>query len=58
MTRVTVVGMVVDPIVERDSLTSSPVAAGSATATSTVAIEEFVIAIAIGNTIDGGAGDR
>jgi hypothetical protein len=54
MTRVTVAGMVVDPIVERDSTTPLGVIAGIATATSTAAVVEIVfVEIVIGNTIDG-----
>jgi len=54
MTRVTVAGMVGDPIVERDSITTSDVTADIATATSTVSVVEIVsAAIVIGNTIDG-----
>ena len=59
MTRVTVAGMVGDPIVERDSITTSDVTADIATATSTVLVEEIVsAAIVIGNTIDGVDRDR
>ena len=59
MTRVTVAGMVGDPIVERDSITNSDVTADIATATSTVSVVEIVfVAIVIGNTIDGVTGDR
>lgn len=54
MTRVTVVGMVGDRIVERDSTTTSDVTAGIATATSIGSVVEIVSAgIVIGNTIDG-----
>ena len=54
MTRVTVAGMVGDPIVERDSRTSSDVTAGIATATSIGLVVEIVSAgIVIGNIIDG-----
>ena len=54
MTRVTVAGMVGDPIVERDSRTTSDVTADIATATSIVPVEEIVsAAIVIGNIIDG-----
>lgn len=54
MTRVTVAGMVGDPIVGRDSITTSDVTADIATATSTVSVVEIVsAAIVIGNTIDG-----
>ena len=59
MTRVTVAGMVGDPIVERDSITNSDVTADIATATSTVSVVEIVsAAIVIGNTIDGVVRDR
>jgi len=59
MTRVTVAGMVGDPIVERDSITTSDVTADIATATSTVSVVEIVsAAIVIGNTIDGVDRDR
>jgi len=59
MTRVTVAGMVGDPIVERDSITTSDVTADIATATSTVPVVEIVsAAIVIGNTIDGVDRDR
>ena len=65
MTHVTVAGMVVDPIVVRDSQTSSDVIAGIVTATSTasvvVEIEIGIVidfGIVIGNTIDGVTGDR
>ena len=59
MTRVTVAGMVGDPIVERDSITTSDVTADIATATSTVPVVEIVsAAIVIGNTIDGVVRDR
>ena len=54
MTRVTVAGMVGDPIVERDSITTSDVTADIATATSIESVVEIVFAaIVIGNTIDG-----
>ena len=54
MTRVTVAGMVGDPIVERDSITTSDVTADIATATSIGSVVEIVFAgTAIGNTIDG-----
>jgi len=54
MTRVTVAGMVGDPIVERDSITTSDVTADIATATSTVLVVGIVsAAIVTGNTIDG-----
>ena len=54
MTRVTVAGMVGDPIVERDTRTTSDVTADIATAISTVSVVEIVsVAIVIGNTIDG-----
>ena len=54
MTRVTVAGMVGDPIVKRDSRTSSDVTAGIATATSIGLVVEIVSAgIVNGNTIDG-----
>jgi hypothetical protein len=54
MTRVTVAGMVGDPIVERDSITTSDVTADIAIATSIVSVVEIVFAgIVIGNTIDG-----
>ncbi|HKG59500.1 MAG TPA: hypothetical protein VKB05_06940 [Pyrinomonadaceae bacterium] len=54
MTRVTVAGMVGDPIVKRDSRTTSDVTADIATATSTGPIVEIVFAaIVIGNTTDG-----
>ena len=54
MTRVTVAGMVGDPIVERDSITNSDVTADIATATSTVLVVEIgFAAIVTGNTIDG-----
>jgi len=53
-TRVTVAGMGGDPIVERDTRTTSDVTADIATATSTVSVVEIVsAAIVIGNTIDG-----
>jgi hypothetical protein len=65
MTHVTVAGMVVDPIVVRDSQTSSDVIAGIVTATSiaSVVVEieigiVFDFGIVIGNTIDGVTGDR
>ena len=59
MTRVTVAGMVGDPIVERDSITTSDVTADIATATSTVSVVEIVFAgIVIGSTIDGVTRDR
>jgi len=59
MTRVTVAGMVGDPIVERDSITTSDVTADIATATSTVSVVEIAsAAIVIGNTIDGVDRDR
>ena len=59
MTRVTVAGMVGDPIVERDSITNSDVTADIATATSTVSVVEIAsAAIVIGNTIDGVDRDR
>jgi len=59
MTRVTVAGMVGDPIVERDSITNSDVTADIATATSTVSVVEIAsAAIVIGNTIDGVVRDR
>ena len=58
-TRVTVVGMDADPIVARDTRTTSDVTAGIATAISTVsAVEIGFVAIVIGNTIDGVTGDR
>jgi hypothetical protein len=65
-TRVTVVGMVVDPIVIRDSQTSSHVIAGIVTATSTASVDvEIEIGIVIdfgidviGNIINGVGGDR
>jgi hypothetical protein len=57
--------MVVDPIVVRDSQTSSDVIAGIVTATSiaSVVVEieigiVFDFGIVIGNTIDGVTGDR
>ena len=54
MTRVTVAGMVGDPIVKGDTRTTSDVTADIATATSTVLVEEIVsAAIVIGNIIDG-----
>ena len=54
MTRVTGAGMVGDPIVERDSITTSGVTADIATATSTALVVEIVsAAIVIGNTTDG-----
>ena len=59
MTRVTVAGMAEDPIVERDSITTSDVTADIATATSIGSVVEIVSAgIVIGNTIDGGVRDR
>ena len=59
MMRVTVAGMVGDPIVERDSITTSDVTADIATATSTVSVVEIAsAAIVIGNTIDGVVRDR
>jgi hypothetical protein len=65
MTHVTVAGMVVDPIVVRDSQTSSDVIAGIVTATSNASIVVeieigivFDFGIVIGNTIDGVTGDR
>ena len=58
-TRVTVAGMVGDPIVERDSITTSDVTADIATATSTVSVVEIgFAAIVIGKTIDGVDRDR
>ena len=58
-TRVTVAGMVEDPIVARDIRTTSDVTADIATATSTVSAVEIVFAgIVIGNTIDGVTRDR
>ena len=54
MMRVTVAGMVGDPIVEMDSRTTSDATADIATATSTVSVEEIdSAAIVIGNIIDG-----
>jgi hypothetical protein len=54
MTRVTAAGMVGDPIVKRDSRTTSDVTADIATATSTGPVVEIVsAAIVIGNTTDG-----
>jgi len=54
-----VAGMVGDPIVERDSITTSDVTTDIATATSIESIVEIVFAaIVIGNTIDGVARDR
>jgi len=59
MTRVTVAGMVADPIVERYTRTTSDVTADIATATSTASVVEIAfVGIAIGNTIDGVTGDR
>jgi hypothetical protein len=65
MTHVTVAGMVVDPIVVRDSQTSSDVIAGIVTATSNASVVVeieigivFDFGIVIGNTIDGVTGDR
>ena len=53
-TRVTVAGMVGDPIVNRDSRTTLDVTAGIATATSIASVVEIDFAvIVIGNTIDG-----
>ena len=54
MMRVMVAGMVGDPIVKRDTRTTSDVTADIATATSTVLVVEIgFAAIVIGNTIDG-----
>jgi len=66
MTHVTGVGMAVDPIVIRDSQTSSDVIAGIATATSIASVvAEIEIGIVIdfgiagiGNIINGVVGDR
>jgi hypothetical protein len=65
MTHVTVAGMGVDPIVVRDSQTSSDVIAGIVTATSNASVVVeieigivFDFGIVIGNTIDGVTGDR
>ncbi len=59
MTRVTVAGMVADPIVERQTRTTSDVTADIATATSTAsAVEIAFVGIATGNTIDGAIEDR
>ena len=58
MTRVTVAGMVADPIVERHTRTTSDVTADIATATSTAPVGEIDLAMAIGNTIDGAIEDR
>jgi len=59
MTRVTVAGMVADPIVERHTRTTSDVTADIATATSTAsAVEIAFVGIATGNTIDGAIEDR
>lgn len=55
MTRVTVAGMVADPIVEPDTRTTSDVTADIATATLTASVAEIDIAIATGNTTDGAA---
>ena len=54
MTRVTVAGMDADPIVKRNTrTTTSDVTADIATATSTAPVVGIDFAIAIGNTIDG-----
>ena len=54
MTPVTGAWMVGDPIVERNSITTSDVTADIVTATSTVPVAGIVsVAIVIGNTIDG-----
>ena len=66
MTHVTGVGMVVDPIVVRDSQTSSHDNAGIVTATSTASVDvEIEIGIVIdfgivgtGNITNGAVGDR
>jgi len=59
MTPVTGAWMDGDPIVERDSITTSDVTADIATATSIGSVVEIVFAgTAIGNTIDGVTGDR
>ena len=58
MTRVTVAGMDADPIVARDTRTTSDVTADIATATSTAPVGEIDLAMAIGNTIDGAIEDR
>jgi len=65
MTRVTVVGMGVDPIVVRDTQTSTDVTAGIVTATTIASVVvEIEIGIVIdfgivtGNTTDGVTGDR
>jgi len=57
-TRVTVAGMDADPIVARDTRTTSDVTADIATATSTAPVGEIDLAMAIGNTIDGAIEDR
>ncbi len=59
MTRVTVAGMDADPIVERDTRTTSDVTADIVTAISTASVVGIgFVAIVIGNTIDGATGDR
>ena len=59
MTRVTVAGMAGDPIVKRDTRTTSDVTADIATATSIGSVVEIVSAgIVIGNTTDGVVRDR
>ena len=64
-THVTVVGMVVDPIVVRDSQTSSDVTAGIVTATTIASVGAEIeigividFGIVIGNTTDGVTEDR